>query len=229
MPGVLGMGMSRATRKLGRLIRTRRLEKSLTQTDLQNRSGVAQRTISDLERGKSKSTSRDTIRRIARSLGYKINDLMPLMKSRRRKRVTRAALGRTIYQERKKKGQSLQEFSRIVDIPVESLRSYELGRYRNMCGRNIVKLSRIKGIPKKILRKARLLRTVEKPKRAVSHKIRSNRRSLGLTQTELAEHIGMTRQSLSFIESGVTKNSRYIKKILEIVSILKRKAEKEAA
>jgi len=59
----------------GKQLRTLRRERALSQQDVERMTGVAQTTLSDLERGKREARA-STIRKLAEALGVEPNELM---------------------------------------------------------------------------------------------------------------------------------------------------------
>ena len=59
----------------GKQLRTLRRERALSQQDVERMTGVAQATLSDLERGKREARA-STIRKLAEALGVEPNELM---------------------------------------------------------------------------------------------------------------------------------------------------------
>ncbi|MEY0543936.1 helix-turn-helix domain-containing protein [Providencia rettgeri] len=49
-------------------------------------------------------------------------------------------------------------------------------------------------------------------------RVKERRKALGLTQTVLAEHVGLTQQAINRIESDITSRPRFI---LELADVLK--------
>lgn len=57
------------------------------------------------------------------------------------------------------------------------------------------------------------------PEDSLGTQIRQVRESLGLSQAELAAKVGTFQQTIDKIESGITKHSRYLPKILAVLEI----------
>jgi transcriptional regulator with XRE-family HTH domain len=59
----------------GRVLRRARRDRALSQQDLSEATGVAQATLSDLERGK-RAARASTVRKLAEALGVELKELM---------------------------------------------------------------------------------------------------------------------------------------------------------
>lgn len=59
-------------------LRTARRLKDITQAQLAEIAGVDQTTISDIERGKNRNPSWETVARIARALGVEAEEIFPV-------------------------------------------------------------------------------------------------------------------------------------------------------
>ena len=60
----------------GRVLRRARRDRALSQQDLSAATGVAQATLSDLERGKRAARASSTVRKLAEALGVELKELM---------------------------------------------------------------------------------------------------------------------------------------------------------
>ena len=63
--------------KIGDILKTKRLEKNLTQKELAESSGITQSMISKLEQGVSENISIEALRKLAKSLRCPVIDLLP--------------------------------------------------------------------------------------------------------------------------------------------------------
>jgi len=59
-------------------LRTARRLKDITQAQLADLAGVDQTTISDIERGKNRNPSWETVQRISRALGVEPQEIFPI-------------------------------------------------------------------------------------------------------------------------------------------------------
>ena len=62
---------------IGNILKEKRIELSLTQQGLEQRSGVTQSMISKLEKGAAHNISVEVLRKLAKALDCKVVDLLP--------------------------------------------------------------------------------------------------------------------------------------------------------
>ena len=72
---------------IGEIIKERRKAKGLNQTELAEKSGITQKTVSFLESGKSDNITIDSLRGIAKALDCLVVDLLPEEDKKRPRKV----------------------------------------------------------------------------------------------------------------------------------------------
>lgn len=77
---------------IGEIVKERRIAKKLNQTELAEKAGIKQATISRLESGTNDNITIENLRSIAAALGCSVVDLLPEADKKRRKLNTDTSL-----------------------------------------------------------------------------------------------------------------------------------------
>jgi len=197
--------------KLGRLIRSRRIELGMSCRELANELGISRHSIYEVESGKSSLILRSRrIGQLARVLRLDVSQLTSArQKIRKGKRITASTLGGFLTLKRLELAMDQQEVSDKAEITLQFLSDIECGRYFPKRGDLLNRLTKALGncvVPPELVRPALKNkgepRKVKKRRTAFGRFITSRRIELCLTQQQLAERLNVNRVVVTRIELG---------------------------
>lgn len=187
-------------RTIADIIKNARLCKGYTQQELATISGIALRTISNIETGKIKKPVMATLHKLMESLNIAPNDLAEVCEY-----VNSQTLANIIKSARLRKGLTQGELARMCGISIVDLSDIEAGKLlkpklrvlkvlSNSLDLDFDKLMKICGYSDQEIEKE------------FADRVRSARLYNGISQKELADKCGISMTYLSYIENGKIKN-----------------------
>lgn len=215
----LGVGMTQTKTELGRFLRVRRLQFGLSQASIGKLAGIRQNIYSALETGLCRYPNIKFLEKIANALKCGAEELQILVPEKKL-REPKTELGKFIEYRRKVLGLTRKQLAKMLGFSGENggfivkkkfLRVDLVKKYADILKCDPTELESFVLVG--------CWRMKESDSIIGSH-IRRQRVKLGITQEQLAEKMGVTKQYVSYIELGKEKFSRSKKIIKKIASAL---------
>jgi transcriptional regulator with XRE-family HTH domain len=209
--------------KLGRLIRSRRIELGMSCQELANELGISRHSIYDVESGKSSLILRSRrIIQLARVLKLDVSQLVSArQKIRKGKRITASTFGGFLTLKRLELAMDRQEVCSDAMITSQLLCDIECGRYfpsRDLLNRLTKALGNCV-IPPELIPPAshqigKLKKVTKRRPTALCRFVTARRLELRLTQQQLAERLKVNRVVVTRMETGTYHfGSKFLEKL----------------
>lgn len=218
-----GVGMSPTKTELGKFVRERRLQLDMRQTTLNQlipRSGPNNQLISTIEIGRRRFLDPERLAALAKALQVDPGELRKRMPVKHTAQPT-TEWAKLIRSRREELGLSLSDFAKIMGLSEKQTKGLEASKALTIRYTLIHSLANALSLDLSVL--APFVGRHEKETGSELGKlIRLRRKTLGISSTELARKLGVSRQLVSQIELGqspLNKGDRMLKKIAQVLEL----------
>lgn len=198
-----GVGMVPCRTALGKFIRERRLALNLRQVYVSKQAGMTASACSHIENGYRKSLTTSKARAFAKVLLCDPEQLFALIPAKRQS-VPKTKLGLFIEHRMNVLGLDSQELARRLGIQTKSLQQRIFKGSGRVTASHLSALAQTLEVDRRLLVGFVYSRT--KPcTNNLGRRVRERRAELGMSGQQLADRVGVTRQTISYVELGQLK------------------------